>query len=920
MKCFKRSLGLFAVAILVAQYPAQAAPAMEHVTKWPAVQCRSVDCLYEMEIVIHTPSDSASGNPKATVTQRLMYQNTTPESINSLKFVGPKPAAVTGVGGRPLLASDLEEGGAWRVELDRPLEPGGAIELRMQFDATLRDPGYGFEYRTLSGLWHPKVVDTAASSALEGINATIASYNVSVAVPEGWRCVASGLKREEQSDDGKRVLRFAVDHVADFAIVLTRELQSIEREVGGVSVELFHKPERKEQAEQMADLAADVVRFYIEEFGFYPQPYLCIVMLGSGFGGGPVGGNIVRVNDSIDESLPGTAWGVAHEIGHEYWGFECVVDSDHLAKWFGLGMGLHSDEKYCRTRDWDVSQHANIKYDYTWASGQGRDTTLIPDPLRPVDNDIAHGKGLVVIELLNHVLGEESFNNAVREFLTTCRYRRVPQNVIEAVFQNHAPEEDMREFFHGWLETSGTLDYAIKEVISREADGEFQIDVKLESKGKLQLPVPVEMMLTDGTTLRKSSTSASDTIQFRANHDWYLATIDPDILLPDVNRDNNAAQNANAPPIVEILQIDVGDTAWGRNVLKVKAKNVTDREQKLWLHIGGGYPESSRPAGFGMGMEAPVVLVPGEERTIEHMYWVPPLPGKLSFEVKFVLPRGSAHPSDQYPFLVKQYSATFETPNSKCNELTPQPAALGKQPLYEKYRDGARIPAFEHFETEHFVFYCSPGTPAHQDIETIKPHREKALSEICGFLGVSLASRISCFFYPDAVDKRTCTNHQGDGLAFDDAIAEIYNDKTKLDPYHELTHIVAGQIGSPPALFEEGFAVYMQAGHIWKGQPVDKTAAELLRNRKLTPLSDLVVRTEVGSRRDDGEVAYPESASFVKFLIDEYGKDRFLRAYRTLKSSNLELVQQQNLKALQKIYGESLEQLERKWQNSIKRR
>lgn len=893
--------------------------ALEHLTQWPAVQCRPVDCRYEMNIIVSTPSDSSVANPVATVTQRLLYQNTTREPIRFLNFIGPQPVSVTAAGGHALVISEPDDKGLWRVKLNRPLEPNGITQLSMQFDVTFQDPRYGFEYRELSGVWHPKVVDAVASGASEGLNAAIASYDASVLIPKGWKCVTSGLRREQQSSEGKEVLRFAVDHIAEFAVVLTRELQSIKRKVGGVSIELLYRSERKEQAKQMADLAVDVVEFYSEEFGFYPQPYLCIVMLGWGFGGGPVGGNIVRVNDSIDKSLPQTAWGVAHEIGHEYWGFECVVESDHIAKWFGLGMGIHSDQAYCRSRGWNVSQHANMKYDYLSAVRKGRDTTLICQPPRPVGGKIVHGKGFVIVELLHYVLGEEKFNKAVRDFLTTYRYKRVPQDIIQAVFQKHA-QEDLTEFFHGWLKTNGTLDYGIKEVTSEKAEGKFQITVILECQGALQLSLPVEIALIDGARLKKGSTLASNKVQFHAAVDWYSATLDPDVVLPDANRANNTILNPEAPSVFEISEIDIGDVAWGRNVLRVKVKNTSDRKQKFWLHIGGKYRESGHPAGFGMGPEKPLVFAPSEERQIEHPYWVPPQPGKLTFRVEFVMPAGSARPSEQDPFLVKKYSVTFETPNTKCNELTILPVFIRKYDLYAKYRDGTRIPAFVHFETEHFVFYCSPGTPAHQDIEKIKAHREKVLAEVRTFLGVSFEPKISCFFFPDAADKFTCFMHHGDGLAFDNTIVEIYNDKTKLDPYHELTHIVAGRIGNPPALLNEGLAVYMQAGHKWKGVPVDVTASKLLEEGKLTPLGELIKRTEIGSRGDDGKVAYPQSASFVKFLIDKYGKDKFLKAYKTLRNSGDKGVQQQNKSELARIYGKNLRELENEWHGYLEER
>jgi hypothetical protein len=74
-----------------------------------------------------------------------------------------------------------------------------------------------------------------------------------------------------------------------------------------------------------------------------------------------------------------------------------------------------------------------------------------------------------------------------------------------------------------------------------------------------------------------------------------------------------------------------------------------------------------------------------------------------------------------------------------------------------------------------------------------------------------------------------------------------------------------------------------------------------------------MARKEIGARNDDGQIAYPASASFVKFLIERYGKEKFFTAWRTLKNDNPAKDVWKNLTDLQAIYGDSPGQLETKW-------
>jgi len=360
----------------------------------------------------------------------------------------------------------------------------------------------------------------------------------------------------------------------------------------------------------------------------------------------------------------------------------------------------------------------------------------------------------------------------------------------------------------------------------------------------------------------------------------------------------------------DIKDIDAGDRSWGQNLLTVKVVNRTDQEQPFWLHIGGRFQHTGRTRGFGMGMEQPIVLKPREERLVEHPYWIPPQLGELSYAVRFVCPAGDVPPQKQAPFLKKTYTAVYTTPNSKCNELTPLPQFYR---WFEEYSDGTKIPPFKVVSTKRFVFYLLPDTPAEKDIAAITKRREKVLKDICDFLGVSFDRRVNFFLFPDAPSKRWCIGHQGDGLAFDTTIAEIYNEETRVDPAHELTHIVASQIGSPPALMNEGLAVYMQRDHKWDDQHIDTTASELLLKGKLVPVDELIRRNEIGSRPDDGEVAYPQSASFVKFIIDRYGREQFLKLY-----AGLRVGADDNATRFSNILGVELGVAEREWKKSLR--
>jgi hypothetical protein len=231
------------------------------------------------------------------------------------------------------------------------------------------------------------------------------------------------------------------------------------------------------------------------------------------------------------------------------------------------------------------------------------------------------------------------------------------------------------------------------------------------------------------------------------------------------------------------------------------------------------------------------------------------------------------------------------------------------------------LPTMEKRSTEHFDIYYFKDSTAEKEINQIAKQKEDGYSEIFSFLGKNYDIRIRIVLFEDMESKHWHTGHQGMGWAFSNTIVEVFNEERSLDPYHETTHILMGQVGSPPALFNEGFAVYMSEKlgapaleDLGGGQAkIYERAKELKDKGRWIDLKELITYTEIGSEESRPTIAYPEAASFVKFLIDEYGKEKFLQAYGTVLSSDEKEVHRQNIKRLEQIYSKSLVELEQEW-------
>lgn len=194
------------------------------------------------------------------------------------------------------------------------------------------------------------------------------------------------------------------------------------------------------------------------------------------------------------------------------------------------------------------------------------------------------------------------------------------------------------------------------------------------------------------------------------------------------------------------------------------------------------------------------------------------------------------------------------------------------------------------------LFYL-PGTPAARDIETLRATASASLLRDSTVLGTSLNQPLAIYLLPRIF-------WQG-GAAFGDRIIMIsYADRayTGVGPQDYLTHELAhaltqswGNLTNAGGVLSEGIAVYATGGH-YQPDRLDRSAATLVQSPLYIPPA--ILRRDFSNLQH--EVAYTESGSFVKYLVDQFGLDN-LRA----------LIRRPN--DWQTIYGAGVDVLSRRW-------
>jgi hypothetical protein len=213
-------------------------------------------------------------------------------------------------------------------------------------------------------------------------------------------------------------------------------------------------------------------------------------------------------------------------------------------------------------------------------------------------------------------------------------------------------------------------------------------------------------------------------------------------------------------------------------------------------------------------------------------------------------------------------------------------------------------------DTQHFAFHYVPGTAAERDRFQIGSLAELSLEEIRSVLDVEFDDRMSIYLVPRIF-------WQG-GAAYGDKVQLIsYLDRnyTAIETWsyftHEGTHALAQDLlepkengGGPDGVLVEGLAVWASDGH-YRQEPIDVWAAVAAASEEYIPLADL----RAGPFYDfQHETSYMEAASFVKFLVEQYGLDKFKTLYgqATGEAEHDEAL-------VRSLYGRGYDVLEDEW-------
>ena len=497
-------------------------------------------------------------------------------------------------------------GTTMRIELPEPVEPGGVIEIEVDWSFPVPEYGaarMGREDELFEvAWWYPRM---AVYDDVRGWNhdpfigagefyLEYGSFDVRLTVPARFVVVATGVLQnpeevltasqrdrlaramdteepvaiitadeagtsaarpavegetegaEVTGANGTLTWHFAADSVRDFAFAMGTELRWDATSWEGILIQTLYRPSAS-LWEEAIRMAHQTIRHFSERWYRYPYPHATTVE-------GPIAGmeypmlTFVPAGSTREE----LQFVLSHEFGHEW--FPMIVGSnERLHPWMDEGFNTFIDqygtEEYFEGTAYADTLLESLLHDYELHARPGIER---PMGLRPVEQTdlfwVGYRKPALMLRLLREeVLGAERFDRAFRAYIEAWAFKHPTPTDFFRVMSD-VSGMDLAWFWRDWIDSDARLDVAIAAVRQDEAGA----TIVIENRGEMEMPVELELSYADGASERVDLPvdmwNLEDRFVYRVpeGHELIAARVDPRGVYPDIYRANDSWQREAA--------------------------------------------------------------------------------------------------------------------------------------------------------------------------------------------------------------------------------------------------------------------------------------------------------------------------------------------------------------------------------------
>ncbi|MDB4773596.1 M1 family metallopeptidase [Flavobacteriaceae bacterium] len=487
-----------------------------------------------------------------------------------------------------------ESGTILEVTLNEPILSGGSTVLELDFKGHVPDLIRRAGKNSTEGVaysmaqWYPKMseydVDGWNTDPYTGreFHGVWGDFDVKITLDKEYTVGGSGYlqnadkigkgysdRKKSKSKKGKITWHFIAPNVHDFTFAADKDyVHDIYPGPNNVDLHFFYKnnPEIIENWKKLQPLTAELMEYFNEKIGPYPYKQYSVIHGGDG------GMEYAMCTLITGERKFGSLVGVtSHELAHS-WFQHILATNETKHEWMDEGFTsyistlaknkvlkeesefplLRSYGGYLRlaTSGVEEPQSANAnRYHYNFAY-----------------ESTAYNKGAVFLGQLGYIIGMDKLNETLKTYYNEYKFKHPVPNDIRRIAERVSGIQ-LRWYITDWTQTTNTIDYAIKEVVSTNKGA----TVNLNRIGMMPMPLDVLIEYTDGTqemhyipiTLMRGEKENPYDLKWNVEKSWSWAnpeysfsiekkieeiksiTLDPTFYMADIDRTNNRYEISN---------------------------------------------------------------------------------------------------------------------------------------------------------------------------------------------------------------------------------------------------------------------------------------------------------------------------------------------------------------------------------------
>ncbi len=301
----------------------------------------------------------------------------------------------------------------------------------------------------------------------------------------------------------------------------------------------------------------DAIYYYSLWVGEYPYKQVTAVDGTISAGSGMEYPNVTVIGEERDSFALDDV--ITHEVGHN-WFYGLLGSNERDHGWMDEGINSYYEYRYLRTKYpnrrllqriskgaakvFDIKQYKH-KYQmdlaYQFMARENNDQPVETPSTQFLDINygvIMYGKTMLDFDYLEAYLGTEAFDKAMKKYFEIWHYKHPQPEDLREVLENSSGKS-LDWFFDDLINSAKKVDYKIKSAKPKEDNKNIR-SVDLRNLGEINSPVLVSVLKRDsiirslwveGFVDRKDievDVTGGDKIQ-----------IDPQLLIPEINRKNN---------------------------------------------------------------------------------------------------------------------------------------------------------------------------------------------------------------------------------------------------------------------------------------------------------------------------------------------------------------------------------------------